>query len=93
MVDLARRQLDGDLAGKRITDWGPAFKPETDDIRDSPALTVAQKLHELGGYRNRGSATTLDVPTPGIWLRTLHCGKAPTPASPAGAPSSSRAGQ
>lgn len=28
--------------------WGAAFKPNTDDIRDSPALAVAQKLHELG---------------------------------------------
>ncbi|QDQ09477.1 UDP-glucose dehydrogenase family protein [Streptomyces spectabilis] len=48
MVDLAREQLDGDLMGKRITIWGAAFKPNTDDIRDSPALAVAQKLHELG---------------------------------------------
>jgi UDPglucose 6-dehydrogenase len=48
MVDLAREQLDGNLAGKRITIWGAAFKPGTDDIRDSPALAVAQKLHELG---------------------------------------------
>ncbi|WP_406269534.1 UDP-glucose/GDP-mannose dehydrogenase family protein [Streptomyces sp. NBC_00191] len=48
MIDLAREQLDGDLMGKRITVWGAAFKPETDDIRDSPALAVAQKLHELG---------------------------------------------
>ncbi|MEU9290265.1 UDP-glucose/GDP-mannose dehydrogenase family protein [Streptomyces sp. NPDC048275] len=48
MVDLARQQLDGNLAGKRITIWGAAFKPDTDDIRDSPALAVAHKLHELG---------------------------------------------
>lgn len=48
MVDLARQQLDGALMGKRITVWGAAFKPNTDDIRDSPALAVAQKLHELG---------------------------------------------
>ncbi|MFJ2218376.1 UDP-glucose dehydrogenase family protein [Streptomyces sp. NPDC101062] len=48
MVDLAREQLGGNLAGKRITIWGAAFKPNTDDIRDSPALAVAQKLHELG---------------------------------------------
>ncbi|MGW1687629.1 UDP-glucose dehydrogenase family protein [Streptomyces albidoflavus] len=48
MVDLAREQCDGNLAGKRITVWGAAFKPNTDDIRDSPALAVAQKLHELG---------------------------------------------
>ncbi|MGW3333078.1 UDP-glucose dehydrogenase family protein [Streptomyces rubiginosohelvolus] len=48
MVDLAREQYDGNLAGKRITIWGAAFKPNTDDIRDSPALAVAHKLHELG---------------------------------------------
>ncbi|MEU4493043.1 UDP-glucose/GDP-mannose dehydrogenase family protein [Streptomyces sp. NPDC023998] len=48
MVHLAREQCDGDLMGKQITVWGAAFKPETDDIRDSPALAVAQKLHELG---------------------------------------------
>lgn len=48
MVDLARQQLDGNLAGTRITIWGAAFKPDTDDIRDSPALDVAHKLHELG---------------------------------------------
>ncbi|MGW0819925.1 UDP-glucose dehydrogenase family protein [Streptomyces sp. NPDC002845] len=48
MVDLAREQCDGTLMGKRITIWGAAFKPNTDDIRDSPALAVAQKLHELG---------------------------------------------
>ncbi|MFD9329883.1 UDP binding domain-containing protein [Streptomyces sp. NPDC060065] len=48
MVDLAEEQLDGTLTGKRTTIWGAAFKPETDDIRDSPALAVAHKLHELG---------------------------------------------
>ncbi|MFJ8390322.1 UDP-glucose dehydrogenase family protein [Streptomyces sp. NPDC094438] len=48
VVDLAREQLDGDVVGKRITVWGAAFKPNTDDIRDSPALAVAHKLHELG---------------------------------------------
>lgn len=48
MVALACEQLGGDLAGRRITVWGAAFKPNTDDIRDSPALAVAQKLHDLG---------------------------------------------
>ncbi|KAB2590999.1 UDP-glucose dehydrogenase family protein [Streptomyces arboris] len=48
VVTLAREQLGGDLAGRRITVWGAAFKPDTDDIRDSPALAVAQRLHELG---------------------------------------------
>jgi UDPglucose 6-dehydrogenase len=48
VIDLAREELGGDLSGKRITIWGAAFKPETDDIRDSPALAVAQALHDLG---------------------------------------------
>ncbi|MFI2209645.1 UDP-glucose dehydrogenase family protein [Streptomyces sp. NPDC020141] len=48
VIDLARAELGPDLRGKRITVWGAAFKPETDDIRDSPALAVAQALHDLG---------------------------------------------
>ncbi|MFC8943979.1 UDP binding domain-containing protein [Streptomyces rochei] len=48
VVTLARQDLGGDVRGKRITVWGAAFKPETDDIRDSPALAVAQALHDLG---------------------------------------------
>ncbi|MGW4391810.1 UDP-glucose dehydrogenase family protein [Streptomyces sp. NPDC004685] len=48
MVDLARAQLNGTFQGKRITIWGAAFKPDTDDVRDSPALAVAHRLHELG---------------------------------------------
>ncbi|MDT0616455.1 nucleotide sugar dehydrogenase [Streptomyces lancefieldiae] len=48
IVTLARQELGGDVRGKRITVWGAAFKPETDDIRDSPALAVAQALHDLG---------------------------------------------
>ncbi|WP_406154347.1 UDP-glucose/GDP-mannose dehydrogenase family protein [Streptomyces sp. NBC_01023] len=48
IVGLAREQLGGNVMGKRIAVWGAAFKPDTDDVRDSPALTVAQNLHELG---------------------------------------------
>ncbi|WP_030381899.1 MULTISPECIES: UDP-glucose dehydrogenase family protein [unclassified Streptomyces] len=48
VVTLARQELGGDVRGKRIAVWGAAFKPETDDIRDSPALAVAQALHDLG---------------------------------------------
>jgi len=44
MVELAREVLDGSLLGKRVAVLGAAFKPESDDIRDSPALNVAAQL-------------------------------------------------
>ncbi|MFJ8848168.1 UDP-glucose dehydrogenase family protein [Streptomyces cyaneofuscatus] len=59
-VTLAREQLGGDLAGRRITVWGAAFKPDTDDIRDSPALAVAQRLHGLGATVTVSDPKALD---------------------------------
>ena len=37
-------------ARKRIAVWGAAFKPGIDDVRDSPSLDVACRLHELGAH-------------------------------------------
>jgi UDPglucose 6-dehydrogenase len=47
-VDLAREQCDGSLLGKRVAVWGAAFKPDSDDIRDSPALNVAASINLQG---------------------------------------------
>ena len=47
-IDLGRELLDGDYAGKRVCVWGAAFKPNSDDIRDSPALDVAATAQKLG---------------------------------------------
>ena len=48
MVELAREVCDGSLLGKRIGVLGAAFKPNSDDIRDSPALNVAAQLQLQG---------------------------------------------
>jgi UDPglucose 6-dehydrogenase len=47
VVDLVEALL-GDLTGKQIALWGAAFKPGTDDVRDSPSLDVADRLCRLG---------------------------------------------
>jgi UDPglucose 6-dehydrogenase len=47
VVQLANQEL-GDLAGKSITMLGISFKPDSDDLRDSPALEIAQRLTALG---------------------------------------------
>lgn len=49
MVDLAMEQVGGDFTGKRIGVLGAAFKPNSDDIRDSPALDVAAAVQRAGG--------------------------------------------
>jgi UDPglucose 6-dehydrogenase len=48
MVELAREVCDGSLLGKHIAVLGAAFKPDSDDIRDSPALNVAARLQLQG---------------------------------------------
>jgi UDPglucose 6-dehydrogenase len=48
VVELAREMVGGEVAGKRVAVLGAAFKPNSDDVRDSPALTVAGQLHLHG---------------------------------------------
>ncbi|RTZ92568.1 MAG: UDP-glucose 6-dehydrogenase [Deltaproteobacteria bacterium] len=48
MVDKVRRMVGGDLKGKVIGVLGVSFKPNTDDIRESPAIFVIRRLLELG---------------------------------------------
>jgi UDPglucose 6-dehydrogenase len=50
VVDMAAELLDRPWPGSRIAVLGAAFKPDSDDIRDSPALNVAGRLHLLGAH-------------------------------------------
>jgi UDPglucose 6-dehydrogenase len=48
MVEKIRRAVGGTLKGKTLAVLGLSFKPNTDDLRDSPALAIAQQLQEAG---------------------------------------------
>ncbi|MET9780151.1 UDP-glucose/GDP-mannose dehydrogenase family protein [Nocardiopsis alba] len=47
-IDIARQLIGGNFAGRTVTVLGAAFKPNSDDIRDSPALDVASTIASLG---------------------------------------------
>ena len=47
VVELAKAEL-GSLSGKAVTMLGISFKPDSDDLRDSPALEISQRLTALG---------------------------------------------
>jgi UDPglucose 6-dehydrogenase len=48
VITLARAAVGGDLAGKRVAVLGAAFKPNSDDIRDSPSLAISGRLADEG---------------------------------------------
>jgi UDPglucose 6-dehydrogenase len=48
VITLAREAVGGDLTGKRVAVLGAAFKPNSDDIRDSPSLAISGHLADEG---------------------------------------------
>jgi UDPglucose 6-dehydrogenase len=48
LFNKVKRYFKGDLQGKIIAIWGLSFKPETDDMREAPALTLVRKFLDAG---------------------------------------------
>jgi UDPglucose 6-dehydrogenase len=72
VVELAKAALGGSLDGAKIAVLGAAFKPDSDDIRDSPALSIAGALHENGAHVTVHDPEALS----GVRLRYPHLGTA-----------------
>ena len=49
LFDKLMKHFNGNIAGKTITVWGLAFKPETDDMREAPSLVLIDKIIAAGG--------------------------------------------
>jgi UDPglucose 6-dehydrogenase len=48
IVEKLKQYFDGNLKGRKVALWGLAFKPDTDDIREAPALYIIEDLLKLG---------------------------------------------
>ena len=66
MVEIARELVGGSFGGIRVAVLGAAFKPNSDDIRDSPALDVADSI------QRQGAAVTLYDPQAMANARRKH---------------------
>ncbi len=48
IVEKVLKFFNGNISGKKFAVWGLAFKPNTDDMREAPSITIINKLLELG---------------------------------------------
>ena len=50
LVEVIKNELGEKLKGMRLAVWGLAFKPETDDMREAPAIRIIEGLVQAGAY-------------------------------------------
>lgn len=61
LFDKILRYFDGNISGKTIAIWGLAFKPNTDDMREAPAIVLINKLLSAGAKIKATDPVAMDV--------------------------------
>jgi len=70
VLDLIKKVLGTDLKGKHIAALGLAFKPDVDDLRESPAIEVVKLLTKAGAIVRSYEPNKTDAVIPGIMIFT-----------------------
>ena len=73
LFDKLVKQFNDNLKDKTIALWGLAFKPETDDMREAPALVVIEKLLEAGASVQVYDPVAMDECRRRIGDRVVYC--------------------
>ena len=73
MIDKIRQALGGTEQGKRIAILGLTFKPETDDMRDAPSLTILPALMDKGATIYAHDPQGAEVAAPLLPAGVIYC--------------------
>jgi UDPglucose 6-dehydrogenase len=75
VADKIRVAAGGSLEGKTVAVWGLTFKARTDDLRDSPSISIIDRLLAAGATV-QAFDPTVDAPKPGVPAAVTICGDA-----------------
>jgi UDPglucose 6-dehydrogenase len=73
LFEKLHRHMDGALEGRTVAVWGLAFKPRTDDIRESPALVLIHDLLEAGARVRAHDPVAMDNVRAQLGERITYC--------------------